>query len=234
MITIKVDTKGTERMLNDLQKRQIPFATAVALTNTGKAVEKRLRMDMGQTFDRPSPYTMKSTFSTPAKKSDLQATVGLKDKGLRVPPAVLLKEHFSGGTRGNKPFEKALAGIGALPSGWRAIPGAGLPLDRYGNPKRNTLREIIGSLKSRSNIYRGRGKRMQLVGYFMIPVGSRSHLAPGVYIKTGRDIKPVLIFIKSASYRKVLDLPRIAAETVDKEFNREFTKALDRALATAK
>lgn len=235
MITVKIEGLAKlQKQLNDLQRKQIPFATAVALTNTAKAVGKQLTQEMARNFDKPTPYTLKSTFVSPAKKSDLKAIVGLKDKGMRVPPSVLLKEHFSGGHRGNKPMEKALAGMGVLPTGWRVIPGAGMPLDQFGNARRSALREIFGSLKSRASVYKGRGKRMQLVGYFLIPVGSDSHLAPGVYLKTGREIKPMLIFIKAASYRKVLDLERIATDVVGKEFEGEFSRALANALATAK
>jgi hypothetical protein len=235
MFTIKIEgLDKLQKELNDLQRKQLPYATAVALSKTAQSVEKKLKREMAGEFDKPTPYTLKSTFVSPAKKANLEAIVGLKDKGTRVPPAVLLKEHFTGGVRGNKPFEKALAGIGALPSGWRAIPGAGMPLDSYGNPRRNVLREIFGALKTRTKVFKGRGKRVQLVGYFLIPVGSASHLGPGIYLQKNRTIQPMFVFVKSAGYRKVIDLPRIATETVNKEFNREFSTAFANALATAK
>lgn len=236
MITIQVDTKDATRWLNDVQRKQLPFATAVALTRTAGLVEKSLLGEITAKLDNPSPYTKRSTFKTSAKKTALYAEVGIKDKKPAggTAPAVLLGEHFSGGLRGNKPMEKAIAALGAMPSGWRVVPGAGMPLDAYGNPKRNAVREVIQSLRSKTQVYKGRGKRVALVGYFVIPVGADSHLQPGIYTRKGRDISPVFLYIKAAGYRKRFDLPALAQRVVAREFNNQFDAALSAALATAR
>jgi len=236
MIDFTIKIEGLDRMQRMVGEagKQARYAAAVALTRTAKEVEKRLVKDMLGTFDRPSPFTQRGTFSRGATKSKLEAVAGLKDKGMRVPPAMLLKEHFSGGMRGSKPMEKALAGMGALPSGWRAIPGQGMQLDAYGNPKRAQVREILGALKSRMKTYKGRGKRMALVGYFVIPPGANSHLHPGVWWQSGRSIKPMFVFVQAAGYRKVLDLPRSAAEVVNREFTKQFEIAFEQAMRTAR
>jgi len=201
MIDFKIKIEGLEgvqRMLGNAGK-QARFAAAKTITQTAKEVEKQLVKDMQGTFDRPSPYTLKGTFSTSATPAKLEATIGLKNKGQRVPPAVLLKEHFTAGYRGAKPMERALAGMGALPKGWRALPGQGMRLDAYGNPRRAQVREILGSLASRMKIARtvGRGKKKttQLQGYFVVPVGTKSHLHPGVYWHAGRSLKPMFVFV---------------------------------------
>jgi hypothetical protein len=234
MITIKVDTGGAERWLSDLQKKQLPFATAKALTATAKLVESDLKREMLGEFDNPSPYTKNSTFSTSATKTNLSAVIGLKDKGQRVAPATLLKEHFTGGMRGGKPMERTMMALGVLPVGWRVVPGQGLKLDSYGNPNRNQVREILGSLRNKTSIYKGKGKRMALVGYFLIPIGTDSSMTPGIYLRQGRAIKPMFIFVRQAGYRKVIDLPGIASKVVAKSFNAQFAAELQRALATAR
>lgn len=234
-ISVKADFRDAMRYLDNLQKKQIPFATALALTRTGKLVEKSLQAEMAGKLDA-SPYTKRSTFSTSANKYNLEAIVGLKDKKPAggTPPAVLLKEHFGGGMRGNKPMEKAIASLGAMPAGWRVVPGAGMPLDAYGNPRRNAVREVIQSLRTKMQLYKGRGKRVALVGYFVIPVGGASHLQPGIYSRKGRDISPMFLYIKSASYRKRFDLPVLANRVAAKEFGKQFDAALASALATAR
>lgn len=234
MIEIHVDTKGATQFLDDVQKRQIPFATAVALTRTARLVRDRLKRELIAKLDNPSPYTTNSTFSTSANKTDLQAIVGIKDKGQRVPPAVLLKELFSGGVRGHKPMEKAMESIGALPPGWRVVPGSGMPLDSYGNPKRAVVKEIIGSMRSGAQIYKGRGKKVALVGYFIILVGARSHLVPGIYWRSGRAIKPMFVFIKTTHYTKRIDLPGLADDEVSRSFESQFRQALASAIASAR
>lgn len=233
-LSVSTNVKDLTRWLSDVQKKQIPFATAKALTDTAKLVEADLKREMLAEFDNPSPFTRNSTFKTSATTAKQEAVIGIKDKGMRVTPATLLKEHFSGGRRGGKPMERALMAMGALPSGWRAVPGEGLRLDAYGNPRRNQVREILGSLKSKTNVYQGRGKKMALVGYFLVPIGSESRLTPGIYWRSGRSIKPMFIFVKQAAYRKVIDLPGIATKVVARSFDQQFGAALDRALATAR
>jgi hypothetical protein len=234
MIRISVDTSGTIAMLARAEK-QVRYAAAVALTRSAKRVESRVKSDLAK-LDA-SPYTLRSTFSTSATKSKLEAMVGIKDKkpGRGTAPAILLKEHFGGGSRGNKPMEKALAAMGVLPNGWRVVAGAGMPLDAYHNPKRAAITELLGSLKSRASVFKGRGKNIKLIGYFVVLPSARSHLQPGIYKRVGRDaIKPMLIFIKAATYRSRFDLSRTAQSVVSQHFNAEFNAAYAAALATAR
>lgn len=232
---VTVDTRAATRWMSDMQRRQIPFATALALTRTAKLVEKSLQQELASKLDA-SPYTKRSTFSTSATKTNLRAIVGIKDKKPAggTAPAVLLKEHFGGGMRGNKPMEKAIALLGLLPSGWRIVPGAGMPLDAYGNPKRNAVRELIGALRSRIQVYQGRGKRMGLVGYFVVQVGSQSHLDPGIYWRKGRALRPMFLFVQSASYSKRFDLPAMGRRVVDEQFASQFSAAFSQAISSAR
>jgi hypothetical protein len=236
VISVKVDARSTIRFLDDMRRKHVPFATALALTRTAKQVEKALASQLASGLESPSPYTKRATFSTSATKATLQAKVGIKDKKPAggTAPAVLLKEHFGGGARGNKPMEKAVASMGLLPSGWRMVVGAGMPVDAYGNPRRNVVRELIGALRSRTQIYKGKGKRMALVGYFAVPVGASSHLEPGIYWRKGRALRPMFLFVKQATYRKRFDLPKIGREVVDREFDQHFSAALTQATATAR
>jgi len=47
-------------------------------------------------------------------------------------------------------------------------------------------------------------------------------------------IRPALLFVSRATYRKVLDLPRLARKVVDRDFGRNFDAALARAIRTAR
>lgn len=64
-----------------------------------------------------------------------------------------------------------------------------------------------------------------------------NHLAPGVYqrVKTGfgTSIKPILIFVRRAQYRKRLDFYNIAQDAFNKSFPGEFKKSFDDAMRTA-
>lgn len=235
---IRVRLEGldrTQRFLIAVQK-QARFAAGVALTKTARSLEKRLKGEVAAKLPSSTPYSRNATFSTAARRDKLQAVVGIKDRkpARGTAQAVLLKEHFAGGVRGNKPMEVALAALGALPSGWRAVPGSGMPLDGYGNPKRAVVAEMLGSLKSGMQQYKGRGKHLALTGYFAIRPGARSHLPPGVYWRKGRALKAMMVFVQAAGYRKVIDLPKLARDLMAKEFSAHFRVAYRQALSTAR
>lgn len=238
MLTVKIVGMDELRSnLSDMASKQVPFATAKAITMTARSVEGRLQKDMAGAFESASPYVKRSTFSTSATKVKMEATVGLKDKKPSggTAPSVLLKEHFTGGLRGNKPYEKAMIAVGWMPSGWRAIPGTGIKKDRYGNPNRKEIGEMLGALRTKLQIFKGRGKKAALIGYFVVPVGANSHLSAGIYKRVARgSIQPMFIFVKSAGYRKVINLQRTADEVVRREFQPNFDASFAEAIRTAR
>lgn len=246
-LTVKIEgLEELKRKLNDMGRKQVPFAAAKAITKTAKSVEKRFQSDMGSAFKSASPYVKRSTFSTSAKKSDLTATVGLRDKkpARGTAPSVLLKEHFSGGLRGNKPMEKALIAMRLMPRGYRVIPGRGMEVDSYGNPKRSRVRQILEAVKDGGGDGRSTGKGRVRIQYFAVPVGAQHwrsrHLDPGIYRRvTSFDghkstAIPVLLFVTQASYRKLMDMKRSADEVVAREFNLNFDAAFTEAMRTAR
>lgn len=245
MITIKVsdNLKEVTKALDDLAQKQVPFATAKALTATGRDVKQGLAKQMTSVFDSPTPFIRNSPFSTIATKSKPEVTVGIKDQSSgRASPADYLKEHFTGGARGFKPMERAMQAVGALPGGWLAVPADGMKLDRNGNPNRNQVREVLGALKSAMRVHSGKGNRAQATTYFVRPVNGAAkrieHLAPGIWKRTnsakGADLQPVFIFVRRADYTKVLDLPKLTAEIVQAKFASNFEKAMQDALRTAR
>lgn len=242
MIEIKVDIKPAIQYLDSVQRKQVPFAAALALTRIAQASEKDLKTEMQGTFDRPTGWTLRGTYYTSADKRVLQAVVGLKDKttsGGR-PAGKYLQAQLGGGARRTTGYELALTALGALPEGWRAMPAEGAKLDRYGNLNKAQLTEIIGALKSGSRVYKGKGKRLSATGYFIARPGIKqtAHLKPGIYYRIERGGKsaiiPVLIFTQRAAYQRKLDLPRIVRRTIDRRFQTEFNTAFARALATAR
>lgn len=240
ILTVRDNIKQVQRELDAIARDQVPFAAALAITRTAKILDRELAGEVRGSFENPTPYVTRSTFSTSAKKTDLTALVGIRDKGDRSPaPSRYLFPHFFGGDRGLKPFELALQSIGALPQGMRAVPGAGIKLDRFGNPGRQAVVEVIGALKRGISVFKGRGKRVQLTGYFVrMPGDTRAqarHLEPGIWRRIGGDaVIPVFLFVEPSGYQKVFDLPKLGQEVVTREFPRELASALDRALRTAR
>ncbi|MCS7579931.1 hypothetical protein CJU03_34110, partial [Pseudomonas aeruginosa] len=114
MISIKPE--GFQQQLADLtelEQRQIPYATATALTRTAQGLMDRLRDEMRVVFDRPTPYTLNSLRMVPARKDRLEARVWFKDEADGAQPAsVWIAPEVYGGPRRNKPAELQLRAKG--------------------------------------------------------------------------------------------------------------------------
>ena len=76
--TIPIDSKATVRALNEIQRKQLPFAIANALTQTAKKAQRDLSKATAKYFDRPTPFTKKAFGITPATKRHHQADVHIK------------------------------------------------------------------------------------------------------------------------------------------------------------
>lgn len=225
--TITTNNAQVQRDISEWADLQIPIALAAALNDTARMLRDDLSRELNSVFSRPTPWIQRSPFMERATRGHLVATVGIRDQGSRVTPAHYLKEHFSGGARGNKPMEKALQRAGLLPSGWFVVPGAGVKTDAYGNVSKATVSRIIRELQ-------GGGRRQQAGSSFRLFVvrpgetrSSSRHLEPGIWsvAKVGDQtiIRPALLFVSRATYRKVLDLPRLAGRVVARDFWRNFS-----------
>jgi hypothetical protein len=66
----------------------------------------------------------------------------------------------------------------------------------------------------------------------------RGKLQPGIYARyqfaKGTAIKPLLLFVKSPSYKARFDFYGVAMRTIDQHFERQAVDALQMALATAR
>lgn len=226
------------RQISDFERGQLPFAISKALNDTASTLRKELEGELDSVFDRPTPWIRRSPFMEPSTKSSLAAMVGIRDQGLRVTPAHYLQEHFEGGTRDNKPMEKAMRAAGILPAGWLVVPGDGVKKDGHGNVSKATIARVIRELK-------GGGRRQTKAGtfrLFVVKPGETNrrlrHLAPGIWStsKVGdqTNITPVFLFVSRASYRKTLDLPQLGRKVVARDFGRNFNAAFARALRTAR
>ena len=228
------------------QSKQAAYAASRALTTSAYAVNDRLKKEMSATFKGgATPYTLRAFKVIKADKATLTAEVNLRtdapDSGTNYSKA--LAHMFTGGQRKYKKLEGWLRGRGILPAGLTIAPGAGMPLDGYGNMRRAALTEmlgVIGTQLKNLRVYRrtGAGKAQKAVGYFVVKPGDKTNKHPGIYkrIETGATsgLSPMILFVSPASYRKTVDLDRIAREVVAKTFQPAFDAELARALANAK
>lgn len=96
MISIRVDTSKVEHALEGAAK-QIPFATARALTLTAQAAQAELRSALDQDFTIRNEWASKGIRIVPARKSSLQAEVGSRDRFMALQAEGGVKEGKGGG-----------------------------------------------------------------------------------------------------------------------------------------
>lgn len=224
MITVNVrGMAGLEHSLEQIAQR-LPYAMMRALNNTAFAIRDAERQELTRSFDRPTPWLLKTIYVTKARAQRLTAAVGPTDwfsrggygNAMTTPWERVLAPHVYGGQRGFKAVERRLQAAGLLPRGWYVVPGQGAMLDGYGNMRGGDLVQImswIGAMRlyagdntNRLNRQTQRRNRMERKRqrYFTVTVDSyRTGLTPGVYqVFSDKSIKPVLIFVSRARYRK--------------------------------
>ncbi|MCU6275728.1 hypothetical protein KWI08_17730 [Morganella morganii] len=113
-------------------RKQIPFATAQAMTTVVRKIEDAQKVAMQRNLDNPTPFTVKSVKSRGARKSDLKAKVFVMNTA-----AAYLE-----------PFE--IGGVHKL-NGSALLNPKDIKLNKYGNLPRNKL----SSLKSKENTFIG-------------------------------------------------------------------------------
>lgn len=237
---IKVEATGLQDRLaelTDLERNQLPFATALALTETAKKVKERLEGEMRTVFDRPTLYTLNSLRLFPATKQKLVARVWMKNEADKAAPATKwLTPQVYGGGRDDKRSEKLLRAKGVLPEGKYIVPGRDAKLDGFGNIGRGQLQKIIAGLGAQQDKYANSTDSRRSIGNlkrFFVMRRGRDAIGIGERTGRGRDkVKLVLAFVGRPGYRKEFDFFTIANQEAEDELPIQFELALARALAT--
>lgn len=139
----RADFRPMTRALDDLAKRQVPFAVAQGLNTTAQLIAKAEERKLPSIFDKPTPFTKKAFGVKQARKSSLSAVVFVKPI-----QASYLKIEEDGGTR--QPKKQAIV-----------IPRA-IRRDQHGNMARNALR----NLKRRKDIFIGKPEGAKMAGFY--------------------------------------------------------------------
>ena len=241
-LVIKNNVNEVLRELDATSRKQVPFATSLALNNMAwnlagfrgkKGIMPRL---LPKYIDRPrykNPFAVEK-----ATKRYLLAKVKFKDKGKRVFPARYYYPQVYGGKREAKAFEKALRRMGILGGDEFAVPGKYMKLDRFGNLTGATYSKMLADVNQvwtgGNDIGAGFGQRTTKRGkkkYFY-----HHNLRPrGIWIRQNKmRAFPAVIFVKGApSYRRRFPMQEIGEAYVNKHFDREFAKAFAYAQKTA-
>lgn len=214
-VEVKNNIKEVTKGMSDIQKKQIPFATMLALNDTAFALQKTYKAQTVQKFDKPTKFTQTGFAVQKAKKSDLTALVFVTKKR-----EDYMKLEIDGGVRHPKnksiivPNKNNSSGLGKYESG-NLTKGAVSKINKqkakyfFGVPKGNQGSEGIWERYGRS------------------ATGSTS----------GARIRQVAKLTKQAKYKALFPWTSIGngiAFSSTKGFDANFAKRLQFALKTAR
>lgn len=209
---VKVDLSGYRRGMKDVFKKQAPFARATALTITAGHVAKGWQDAMKTGLDRPTPFTIGAVTVRAARKTNLVATVYLKDIAAQyIEPFVDGGPHFLGG-------KKAL------------LTPKGVATNQYGNLPKGK----IASLKGKPGVYVGAIKLRSgqtVSGVWQRQAGKGKGRAK---VQGGAALKLLIRFSDPQPVKQKLPLFERAEAIVLKTYPEAFALAFNHAVATAK
>lgn len=254
MLKVTVESSGVRRML-DAGQKQARYAAMLAINNVAFEAMRGGRRELETKLDRPTRWTVTSWYvRRKATKQKLEAVVGWSDflSNRRGDAAdYFLSQHWNGGARQHKAFEKRLIAAGVMPSGLFAVPGKAADelgmIDRFGNMKGSVLVAILSGLGTfteagyaanatvRSGKRRSASKSASRHVYWAGKPGKNT--PNGIWIIDDKHsargrLRPVMVFVRSPVYAKRLDIKSIA-DSASRRFDAEFAKAYRQALATA-
>lgn len=231
-LDVQANLKPLMKGLDDLAKKQIPFATARALTAVAKKVQAAEKEALTEVFDRPTLFTQRSIGVKAAKKADLTATVYVKDV------AAQYLEPFEVGGQHHLPPSKR---------GGTLLNPKNIQLNQYGNLPKGKLRRLMGrpdvfvgtinfrSGQTMSGIWQRPERDYRRADYkrgYHREYGTKGKLRKVNGVLTG--LKLLVQFGDALPVKQRLGYRERAKQVVQSSLQAEFNKAMGEALATAR
>lgn len=215
-ISVRINVKAIEKTLSAFARQQIPYATALALTALAKKVQAEETKALSQVFDRPTPFTLKAIGTKAARKSNLVASVYVKD----IAASYLAPYEFGGMHKQN---------------GRATLNPKAVQTNQYGNLPKN----LIARLKGRSDVFIGAIKTKNggvVNGVWQRPLATAPLAGrKGLRGSNRTDhLKLLIRFTDAQPVKQHLSYRARAQRVVNANFNAEFNAAMAIAMATAK
>ena len=224
-INVQTNIRAFEKKLGAFAHKQLPFATAQALSELGKMVVDAEQANEKKVLDRPRPFTTGAIGVRKANKARMEATVFVKD----ITAAYLLPYQFGG---------KNVLNSKALLKPVEAVKD----LDEFGNLPRNFLRKLkgradifVGTVQTKAGPVNGVWQRDMSVD-LELPLTTRAGKVRQAKHRLNTSGRLVLLvkFTDAHPAKQYLDWFGVAERTVAKNFNRAMGRALARAIASAR
>lgn len=232
-VDVTISLQNLERVreaLNRLSGPQAKQAYALALNDTGGKLQKAMRTELRRVFCSTTDYIAKSPWVERASADKLSVAVSpRKGSGKGISPEKILQAQEFGGRRADKRLEIALKARGLLPSGMQVA----LPAAQYGGPYPGSddgkgnftgafVRRVLGYFNSSarrntrrygyvSNMRTRREIKLMDGREWVVSLGGRSGLGPGIWARNADGVRCAVVFIRPATYTKpLLSMDRLA------------------------
>ncbi|MEX3635970.1 hypothetical protein [Paraburkholderia sp. BR14320] len=223
MLSVRVSTNLLRFRFNAQTQKQIPFAASIAINATAKLVQAGERENMKAKLDNPTPFTLNSLSIQRSSKKSLSATVFVKDRA-----AWYLEPYEAGGVNRLNPYPDG---------GTTLLKPAAQRVNQYGNLPRGTTQ----SLKARRNTFvgevfgvRGIWKRFPYLKASTRRLSKKNAALLGRKTRKQRPPQLLIQFADAHPATQQLNYRALAKQIVNRNFTREFRRAMAQAIATAK
>jgi hypothetical protein len=235
-INIESNIKEFIQSLNDVQKKQLPYATMLATNNIAFDYLDKQKKEVqgGLNWKRKAPNTVRIKKAT---KSRPYAEIYVDESHWGY---FALKQHFVGGDRHRKGMEKAMVALGYMYKHEILTPSPGVRI------RPSTYVQMISQLKltyksgydanETTRSRKRKSKTKTSLRFFIITGKSKSPLAPGIYARmSGTDKLVCMLRIsEKPTYKKRFDMKKTLIKVYNRRGQEHFNKAWAHALSTAK
>ena len=227
-IDVRSNIKEICKKLDGIALKQVPFASATALTMLAKKVKAAEIAALKDTLKNPSPFTLNSVRMSAARKGNLTATVFVMNKAA---------EYLS-------PYE--IGGLHKLSSKALLNP-KDIPLNQYGQLSKAVLSKLkarpdifIGPVKTAKGIVNGVWQRVTDIKRVTLLNAKGRRLRGLNKASVGSDgkqqghLKLLIRFGDALPVKAQWNYMNRAQKLVNANFSKEFSAALVQAMATRK
>lgn len=234
---IRTNVDELKRRLTDLEKNEVPFATARALTDVAFLVRAAEQDEMRRVFKNPTDWTLNGMVVDKAEKSGKPAAVRFEEfAGKGTPSGRYLQPQIHGGPRGHTPFEHRLQRAGYLKPGEFLVPARHADRNGRGDLNPGQITKILSDLSTIDTALRGAGGRNRGVrrreSYRFEKGGGP--LPRGIYHGTGLRRGLVFLVVRQPMYVTIFDFKGVAERTIAREFAPAFRRNLARAVQSSR
>jgi len=243
-VKIEFENDKFKYWLTATEQKQLPYAVALTLAKVAFKAKDEIKNEMKIVFDRPTPFTLNSVYTMNNLKNGKfrikgpQAEVGFKDD---VFGKNYLTAQVYGGHRFAKKSEGSLFRAGILSKSEYIVPAKLMPKDSYGNIPKGAMNKILSGLKAFSemgfNANASSARRSKAKGNekrFVFINSKKGNRSAGIYERTGKSLKPLFFVMREPNYKKRLKFYEIIDRVRERNMQKEFSIALERAVRTAR